>query len=42
MQAYELLQGIHYYSKNYKKEKMYFQKLKVFFNSKVKEFKKSK
>ena len=42
MQAYKSLQCIKYWSKNYKKEKMYFQKLKVFFNSKVKDLKKSK
>ena len=36
MQAYEPLQGIQNYFKKFKKEKMYFQKLKVFINSKVK------
>jgi len=36
MQAYEPLQGIQNYFKNKKKEKMYFQNLKVFINSKVK------
>ncbi len=36
MQAYELLQGIQYYFKKYKKEKMYFQNLQVFIKSKVK------
>ena len=36
MQAYEPLQGIQYYFKKYKKEKIFFQKLKVFINSKVK------
>ncbi|GIR04418.1 MAG: hypothetical protein CM15mP15_1570 [Prochlorococcus sp.] len=36
MQAYKPLQGILNYSKNIKKEKIYFQKLKVFINSKVK------
>ena len=35
MQAYEPLQGIQNYLK-LKKEKLYFQKLKVFINSKVK------
>jgi len=40
MQAYKPLQGILHYSKNYKKEKMYFQKLKVFTNSKLKVFNK--
>ena len=35
MQAYEALQGIQNYLKN-KKSKMYFQKLQVFINSKVK------
>ena len=42
MQAYEPLQAIKYYFKKYKKEKMYFQKLKVFINSKVKIFIKSR
>ena len=42
MQALELLQGIKYYFNEYKKEKMYFQKLKVFMNSKVKIFIKSR
>ena len=41
MQAYEALQGIQYYFKKFKKEKMYFQKLKVFINNKVKIFIKS-
>ena len=36
MQAYEQLQGIQNYFKNYNKEKIYFQKLKLFINSKVK------
>ena len=36
MQVYEQLQGIQYYFKKYEKEKMYFQKLKVFINSKDK------
>ena len=35
MQAYEPLQGIQNYFKTQKKEKMYFQKLKVFINNKV-------
>ena len=35
MQAYQTLQGIKYYFGKYKNEKMYFQKLKVFINSKV-------
>ena len=36
MQAYEPLQGFINYFKNYKKDKMYIQNLKVFINSKVK------
>ena len=36
MQAYETLQGINYNFEKYKKEKMFFQKFKVFINSKVK------
>ena len=36
MQAYEPLHGILNYFKNYKKDKMYIQNLKVFIDSKVK------
>jgi len=36
MQAYEQLQGILNYFKNYKKDNMYIQNLKGFINSKVK------
>ena len=36
MQAYETLQGINYHFEKYKKEKMYFQKFKVFSKSKIK------
>ncbi len=38
MQAYEPQQSIEYCFKKYKKENMNFQKIKVFFNSKVKIF----